>query len=205
MGLCNIAILYPWIPCEQCANFGPDIDVVDINRTSTIATRWYPLVWETTTEARKWTQKKFCLRLYCEVPSTCAMGLNIPRVKGHHNYQYHRLTAWIGACRKALLWLVGTLQCCRNHVQQMWLMPRAYRSMSSDKVSSKTHVLHFPPEKTIVHPRRRKWVVSLKLKLYVVYIVCSWEVKSRVSVIVVARVGKGTTTLHALTLWAGKM
>ena len=40
--------------------------------------------------------------------------------------------------------------------------------MSADKVSSKTHVLHFPPEKTVVHPRRRKMSCTFKLE-----IVCS--------------------------------
>ena len=62
----------------------------------------------------------------------------------------------------------------------------------------------FPLRRQLCTLEEEKWVVSLNLKLYVVYIVWSWEVESRVSVIVVVRVGKGTTTLHALTSWAGK-
>ena len=62
----------------------------------------------------------------------------------------------------------------------------------------------FPLRRQLCTLEDEKWVVRLNLKLYVVYIVYSWEVKSRVSVIVVVRVGKGTTTLHALTLWAGQ-
>ena len=62
----------------------------------------------------------------------------------------------------------------------------------------------FPLRRRLCTLEEEKWVVSLKLKLCVVYIVCSWEVDRCVSVIVVVRVGKGTTTLHALTSWAGK-
>ena len=168
---------YPWIPCEQYANFGLDIDVVDINRTSTIATRWYPLVWETTTEARKWTQKKFCLRLYCEVPSTCAMGL---KYQGSRVTITISITGWqleLGPagklCSDSLeLYNVVKIMCssrcdlCLGHNVQCPLI----------RFQAKLMYCIFPLRRQLCTLEEEKWVVRLNLKLYVVYIIVySWE------------------------------
>ena len=154
--------------------------------------------------ARKWTEKKFCLRLYCEVPSTCAMGL---KYQGSRVTITISITGWqleLGPagkfCSDSLeLYNVVEIMCSKcdlylGHNVQCPLI----------RFQAKLMYCIFPLRRQLCTLEDEKWFVRLDLKLYVVYIVYSWEVKSRVSVIVVVRVGKGTTTLHALTSWAGK-
>ena len=201
---------YPWIPCEQYANVGLDIDVVDINRRSAIAIRWYLLIWERLLQRLESKhQRSFTCVYIFEVPSTCAMGLN----NQHTTYQGSRVTITISItgwqlelgpagklCSDSLeLYIVVEIMCskcdfCLGHNVQCPLI----------RFQAKLMCCIFPLRRQLCTQEEEKWVVSLNLKLCAVYIVCAWEVESRVSVIVVVRVGKGTTTLHALTSWAGK-
>ena len=159
---------------------------------------------ETTTEARRQTQKRFCLRLYLEELSTCAMGL---KYQGSRVTITISITGWqleLGLAGKLCsgsleLYNVVEIVCgrcdlCLEHNVQCPLI----------RFQAKVMCCIFPLRRQLCTLEEEKWVVSLNFKLCVVYIVWSWEVESRVSVIVVVRVGKGTTTLHALTSWAGK-